>query len=224
MTTRRTTTKTHKTGGKIRLFLILIVIAVTAGIVGWVFYSQEEDAKEIRNEVVTTVDTAITVPPIPTNRPIQLMAVIPDALSDEQRFGVGVVEQVLDDPERWVGEPTIEMSENDRQVFVALILTESSFRQFGEDGSTLDSGIDCDGLAQLCNDLTVCNPENRWNPFENVYCGARYFKELVEKWDGNYSLAVAEYKGAINTLPNGQTTPNPDHPAVRDLFAHLSLR
>jgi soluble lytic murein transglycosylase-like protein len=139
-------------------------------------------------------------------------------------WGLWVVEAVLDDPERYVGEPKVEMSENDRQVFIALIMTESSFRQFAEDGSTLDSGIDCDGLAQICANPAIMDPALRWNPMENVYAGAKYFANLLDKWDGNYAMAIAEYKGAINTLPSGQTRPNPDHPVVSDLFDHLSLR
>lgn len=226
MTTHRTTKRSHRFG-RIRFFLIIAVIAVVTVTLGWAFKSQDKDVHEVRNDTPVEAISQPVQPeivPFPTNRPISIKAVIPPLLSDEQRYGLWVVEQVLDDPERWVQKEKVEMSENDQQVFIALILTESSFRQFAEDGSTIDSGIDCDGLAQLCNNPAVCNPDDRWNPFENVYCGARYFHELIEKWDGNYTMAVAEYKGAINTLPSGQTTPNPDHPAVSDLFTHLSLR
>lgn len=216
-----TTHRTGKASGKLRLFLILTVIFLTAGIVGWIWYQQEPNTKLVSELYPAKM---VTPSPSPTNRPVRLVAEIPKQLTDEQLFGLWVVEQVLEDPQKWVGKSKVRMSENDRQVFVALILTESSFLQFAEDGATLDSGIDCDGLAQLCNNPAVCNPNLRWNPFENAYCGAAYFKNLVEKWDGNYAKAIAEYKGAIKTLPNGRTIPNPDHPAVGMLFDFISVR
>jgi len=166
MTTHRTIARKGKKGGfRVRLFLILATIVTVVGLVGWIWYDQDSSSDGVASKPRDVVQT-VTINPTPTNRPIKLAAEIPQQLTDEQRFGLWVVEQVLDDSEKWVGEPTIEMSENDREVFIALILTESSFRQFDEDGSTLDSGIDCDGLAQLCNDPAVCSPEERWNPFE----------------------------------------------------------
>ena len=223
MTPRRTNVGARKAGGKARLFLVLVVIALTTGAVSWVFL-ENQDSKTSDTVLVSELFPAQAAAPSPTNRPVKIQAEIPQQLTDEQRFGLWVVAQVLDDPNRWVGKPLVEMSENDRQVFTALILTESSFQQFAQDGTTLDSGIDCDGLAQLCNDEAVCDPSVRWNPFENTYCGAVYFKELVEKWNGNYATAVAEYKGALDTLPNGQTVPNPKHEVVELLFDYLSLQ
>ena len=219
----RRITSAQRTGGKWRRFLVIPIIILVMGLVGIVlWYSQDTD--EAQQEVSQPqAGETITAFPSPTNRPVDLKAIIPSTLSDEQRFGIWVVEQVLDDPERWVDREKVEMSDNDRQVFFALILTESSFIQFADDGSTLDSGIDCDGLAQLCNNPAVCDPEARWNPFENVYCGMRYFKELVEKWTGDYAMAIAEYKGAIEKR-NGKTVPIPDHPVVQELFDHLALR
>ena len=219
--TRRT--DSPRMSGKTRIILILVILAIVTSLVGMAYwYSQNAD--ETQQEVSQPPVEETNISTAPTNRPVNLKAIIPSSLSDEQRFGIWVVEQVLDDPERWVEKEKVEMSDNDQQVFIALILTESSFRQFADDGSTLDSGIDCDGLAQLCNNPAVCPPDDRWNPFENVYCGMRYFKELVEKWSGDYGMAVAEYKGAINKRADGTTVPNPEHSVVQDLFDHLALR
>ena len=223
MTTRRTKVGARKAGGKVRLFSILVVIFLTVGIAGWAWY-ESQNQKDPDTNLVSELAPAQVLAPSPTNRPVKIQAEIPQQLTDEQRFGLWVVAQVLDDPNRWVGKPLVEMSENDRQVFIALILTESSFQQFAQDGTTLDSGIDCDGLAQLCNDEAVCDPTVRWNPFENAYCGAAYFKELVEKWEGDYSSAIAEYKGAVDTLPDGRSVPNPKHEVVELLFDYLSLQ
>ena len=219
---------THRTSkqariGKLRLFLMLIVVATVIGAVGWVWNNQEPDQNSQETTTVGSPPLVQQIVAATSNRPLSIEAIIP-ALSEEQQWYKWLVEQVLDDPERWVQKDPLSFSENDRQLFISLILTESSFSQFDDDGSTLDSGIDCDGLAQICANPALMDPAMRWNPMENVYAGARYFEDLIEKWDGDYSMAVAEYKGALNKMPDGRTIPNPDHPAVQSVFANIRLR
>ena len=214
--TRRTQAR-----GRLRPLLILAVAALTVGLVAWVWNHQAANRHD-EIQISSEPTPLASVHQIP--RSLKIEVVVPATLTDEQRWYEAVIERVLDDPERWVGKPSLDLSDNDQAIFLSLIMTESSFQQFDADGNTLDSGIDCDGLAQLCDNPAVCDPDLRWNPFENVYCGASYFKTLVTKWDGDYAMAVAEYKGALDTLPSGETAPNPDHPAVRSVFANVVLR
>lgn len=213
------TRRTQKRG-KLSLVLILVVTAVTVGLVAWVWNHQGTDRKD-EVQISPQPTSLESVGQIPRSVKVEF---VPVFLTDEQSWYKWMTEQVLKDPQRWVNKPYLELSDNDKAIFLSLVLTESSFVQFDETGTTIDSGIDCDGLAQLCDNPAVCDPDLRWNPMENVYCGARYFKSLVDKWNGDYAMAVAEYKGALNQLPSGETTPNPDHTAVRSVFANVTLR
>ena len=153
--------------------MLIVFIIVIVAVVGTVYlWSNQEDQLIAELSPATTQNpSADLVEDMPINRPIELEVVLP-TLSDEQRWYLRMVEQVLDDPQKWVGKPELDFSENDRVLFLALILTESSFYQFDDQGRTLDSGIGCVGLAQLCKDPNVCDPLLRWNPLENIYCGA----------------------------------------------------
>ena len=220
-------TNTPGMSGKTRLILILVIIGLVTSLVGLVYRYGYLDTNETRNIEGSTGQMTPNPHPSPTNRPVKIVAEIPSNLTDEQRWYKEVVEMILDDPERWVGKKEVVMSDNDRQVFIVLMMTESSLYQFDENGNTLDSGIDCDGIGQVCTDLCDRDPKDdtdlRYNPFENVYCALDYFASLIKKWDGNYAMAVAEYKGAIEKR-NGKTVPIPDHPVVQELFDHLALR
>lgn len=67
------------------------------------------------------------------------------------------------------------------------VRTESSFNPKAQNQST-------EGLMQLSPLIQDhYNVEDPQNPMENVDAGAQYLKELIEKYGGNYSLALAAY-------------------------------
>jgi hypothetical protein len=211
VTTHRTKGRYYRPGRKLS-FLILIAVVALGTTVGWTFYSGEKDV----NEAVQQQTDAASAP-VPTNRPITLKAVLPP-LSTEQTYYLKIVRREMAAANSW-----LQLSPNDQEVFVALMLTESSLRPFDNEGEPVESSMGCLGLGQICN-LSIMDPELRGDPEENAKAAATYFAELLKESDGDYSLAIAKYKGAFDTDgTTGQVIYNRSHDHVLSVFAFLRL-
>lgn len=175
----------------------------------------------------------------------QIRANIPQLDAVQQCMVDRVTLPVIADPESSVRQPKIVTDANTLQVWMQLLFTESSFYQWEPRGdeNTEDcafiwenhegwelrnSGPDpcgpglCVGLGALSDSLGVSDSD-RADPFQNAYESLRYFVGLVEDYDGDFTKAVAAYKGARNTLADGTVVVNPMHPHVVMLFDQLTI-
>lgn len=166
---------------------------------------------------------------------IKIVAEIPQLSLVQQCTLDNVILPILDDPS-FIGRAKIQIDENTRAVFLALLFTESSYLQWYPRGDETDcsflwqphdpseivtSGVVWEGtqfwgIGQVGEGL--CDPLDWRDPWHNVYCAEDYFVRLVRIYDGDFTKAIAAYKGAADATPDGEVVVNPQHPHVRTLF------
>lgn len=76
----------------------------------------------------------------------------------------------------------------DANIIKAVIASESAGNQFAR------SSKEAKGLMQLIDSTaTAMGVRNVWNPRENIMGGAKYLKQMMERFDGDLKLALASY-------------------------------
>ena len=64
------------------------------------------------------------------------------------------------------------------------------------------------GLMQLMPQTAVeLNVKNTFSPEENVYGGVKYLRYLIDRYEGNLSLALAAYNAGETTVKKWGTVP-----------------
>lgn len=80
----------------------------------------------------------------------------------------------------------------------AIILHESSYDRFAE------SRMGAQGLMQLMpgtqKELGVTNP---WDPRQNIYAGARYYRQMLNLFNGSYRVALHAYNAGPGQVKTG---------------------
>jgi hypothetical protein len=172
---------------------------------------------------------------------IKIVAEIPQLSLVQQCTLDNVILPILDNPQPIIGRGKLEVDENTRTVFLALLFTESGYQQWYPRGDETDcsflwephdpseiqtsgvvwNGTQFWGIGQVGEHL--CDPLDWHDPWQNTYCSWDYFVWLVREYDGDFTKAVAAYKGAVNEAPNGEMVVNTQHPHVLMLFDHLTL-
>ena len=91
----------------------------------------------------------------------------------------------------------------DSYMTYAIIKAESNFKP---DAKSSSEAI---GLMQIMEPTAVetakklkldIQEENLYNPELNIQIGLKYFADLLEKYDGNYSLAIIAYNAGIGNV------------------------
>lgn len=98
-----------------------------------------------------------------------------------------------------IDRPALDLDDNEIVLWQALFCTEVSCNPWDEHGNAKVSSAGCVGASQICN-MSICGgvtERDRRNPEMSMYLGACYFAELIERYDGDYTLAIAAYKGAL---------------------------
>jgi soluble lytic murein transglycosylase-like protein len=76
------------------------------------------------------------------------------------------------------------------------------------------------GLMQLMPDTAdALGVDDPFNPKQNIEGGARYLRELLQKYNGDLSLALAAYNAGPSTVD--QAGKPPDIPETRDYVAAI---
>ncbi|MDP2671511.1 MAG: lytic transglycosylase domain-containing protein [bacterium] len=230
MPTTRTRPAQARQGNKL-LANVLVTLAMFAVVWPGIKWAYAHTHKDVPTPHARVAGAAAPV----VQSPIRIEAQIPQLDVVQGCMLSQVITPVLDDFE----DP------NAAQVWLELLFTESSFyhwvprgtesadcsfiRESHENWEILNSGPVacgedlCVGLGQLSSFPEVCDPALRFDPFENVYCSARYFGELVDQYGGDFTKAVAKYKGAVNLTEYGTQIPDTQHPHVLMVFKQLTL-
>ncbi len=70
------------------------------------------------------------------------------------------------------------------------------------------SSSNAKGLMQLIDSTaTMVGVKNVWDPEQNIHGGAKYLKQLMDKFDGNVKLAVASYNAGPARIEKTRTIP-----------------
>ena len=95
----------------------------------------------------------------------------------------------------------------------AIIQRESDYDQYAQS----DKGAQ--GLMQLMpgtqKDLGVTNP---WDPAQNINGGARYYRSMLNKFDGSYRIALQAYNAGMGKVMRGNI-PSESHDYAKKVLA-----
>ena len=92
----------------------------------------------------------------------------------------------------------------DKYLVYAVIKTESGFDQYAVSKAgayglmQLQTETASDGAKKLKMDVTL--PDDLYEPDINIHIGTYYLSWLLDKYDGDISLAVAAYNGGIGNV------------------------
>ncbi len=99
-----------------------------------------------------------------------------------------------------------EINEIDPMWIYAIIKVESNFDADATSGSGAKGLMQLmdNTAADLAKELNIKDFESTmlYNPEINIMLGTRYFNQLINKYDGNYYLAIAAYNGGIGNVDN----------------------
>jgi hypothetical protein len=177
-----------------------MILAVSVGGLSWAFWPKDEaDATQPTGSVDAADGDPMVAIPEPTAKPqtLHLELALPP-LSDEQLAWQRAAEAVTICPlcKGIVDQPPIPFTDDERNVFIALLYTESNLRPYNEAGDLLTSEAGCKGIAQLCGHLLTF--ETADNQMWAIYVAADYFKDLLNQSNGDYLMALKSYKGSTD--------------------------
>jgi soluble lytic murein transglycosylase-like protein len=108
----------------------------------------------------------------------------------------------------------------DANLLKAVIATES-----GGDTSAR-SGKDAKGLMQLLDSTAVAmGVKNVWDPRENILGGAKYLKQLLDRFNGDTKLALASYNAGPGAVEKHKGIPpyNETREYVNEVLNYLQV-
>jgi hypothetical protein len=176
-------TRSHKKRSSGTLALWLICAAMILSVIGTPAYDAPKGASSVNTKV-----PAHRVM-IPSLFPNEILAFDPEKI-------------LIDDQDRdatYLFYPIIEKAASrykvDSAMVRAIILAESSYNPYAI------SRKGAKGLMQLmpitAKELGV---KDSFNPVQNIYAGVRYFKNLLERYNGDVKLALAAYNAGSQVV------------------------
>lgn len=88
-----------------------------------------------------------------------------------------------------------EHFELDKTIVISVITQESSWNH------KAISSVEAKGLMQLLPSTAVdegmSEDESLYNPYTNIYYGTKYLKKLLDRYTGDYHLALVAYYGGM---------------------------
>jgi hypothetical protein len=167
--------------------VVVLIVAMTIGTAG--------DERTADPQRIVPASVAPAVEPM-----LALAFEAPHPLSDTQRMYIERAGIIPSCPLCFgVDRPALTLDGNGIALWQALFCTEVSCQPWDEYGNAKVSSAGCVGASQICN-MTICGgvtERDRRNPEMSLYLGACYLQELIERYDGDYRMAVAAYKGAL---------------------------